>query len=58
MEKFKDRKEQREVTETMNALLAPMVYYLNADTARKVRRALYLLDNIEIEPQESEEVNG
>lgn len=55
MEKFKDRKEQREVTETMNALLLPMLNYLNADAAIKVRRALYLLGEIEIEPQESED---
>lgn len=53
MEKFKDRKEQREVTETMNALLLPMLNLncLNADTAIKVRRALYLLGEIEVEPQ-------
>lgn len=55
MEKFKDRKEQREVTETMNALLLPMLDYLNADTTIKVKRALYLLGEIDIEPQESEE---
>lgn len=55
MEKFKDRKEQREVTETMNALLLPMLDYLNADTAIKVKRALYLLGEIDIEPQESED---
>ena len=54
MEKFKDRKEQRGLTETMNALLLPMLDYLNADTARKVKRALYLLSEIDIEPQESE----
>lgn len=58
MKKFKDRKEQREVTETMNALLLPMLDYLNADTAIKVRRALYLLGKIEIESQEGEETNG
>ena len=55
MKKFKDRKEQREVTETMNALLVPMMHYLNADTAKRVRRALYLLENIDIEPQKSED---
>ena len=54
MEKFKDRKEQREVTEVMNALLLPMLNYLNADTVIKVRRALYLLGEIEVEPQESD----
>ena len=56
MEKFKDRKEQRQVTEVMNGLLLPTLNYLNADTAIKVRRALYLLGEIEVEPQESEEL--
>lgn len=54
MEKFKDRKEQREITETMNMLLLPMLDLLNSDTAIKVRRALYLLGKIEIESPESE----
>ena len=54
-EKFKDRKEQRKVTEIMNALLLPLLSYLNSDTAIIVKRALYLLGEIEIEPQESEE---
>lgn len=54
MEKFKDRKERREVTETMNALLLPLLNYLNNDTAIKVRRALYLLGKIDIEFQDSE----
>lgn len=53
-EKFKDRKEQRKVTETMNALLLPLLQYLTSDTAIIVRRALLLLGEIEIEPQESE----
>ena len=55
MEKFKDRKEKRQVTEVMNGLLLPTLNYLNADTAIKVRRALYLLGEIEVEPRESEE---
>ena len=54
-EKFKDRKEQRKVTETMNALLLPLLPHLTSDTAIIVRRALYLLGEIEIEPQEREE---
>lgn len=49
---FKDRKEQRKVTETMNSLLLPLLPYLNSDTAIIVKRALYLLGEIEIEPQE------
>ena len=55
MEKFKDRKEQREVVEIMDKLLLPTLNYLNSDTAIKVRRALYLLGEIEIDPQESED---
>ena len=46
---YKDRKEQRKVTETMNSLLLPMLEYLNEDTQKVVRRALCLLSEIEIE---------
>ncbi len=53
---YKDRTEQRRVTETINSLLLPMLDYLNNDTAIIVKRALYLLGEIKIEPQESEEV--
>jgi len=49
MEKFKDRKEEREVTETMDGLLLSMMNYFDADTAAKVRRALHLLSQIGIE---------
>ena len=55
---YKDRTEQRRITETMNALLLPLSHYLDSDTAIIVKRALYLLGEIKIEPQESEEVNG
>ena len=55
MEYYKDRLEQRRVTETMNALLLPMMYYLSNDTAIIVRRALYLLGELDIEPHESED---
>jgi hypothetical protein len=51
---FKDRKEQRKVTETMNFLLLPLLPYLNSDTAIIVKRALYLLGEIEIESQKRE----
>lgn len=53
--KFKDRKEQRKVTETMNALLLPLLPHLTSDTAIIVKRAMYLLGEIEIEQQESED---
>ena len=53
---YKDRREQRKVTETMNALLSPLLPYLTSDTAIIVRRALYLLGKIEIDPRgESED---
>lgn len=52
---YKDRREQRKVTETMNALLSPLLPYLNSDTAIIVRRALYLLGKIEIEPMAESE---
>ena len=45
---YKDRKEQREITETMNSLLLQLLPYLNNDTASKVKRALQLLGEIEI----------
>ncbi len=51
---YKDRTEQRRVTETMNSLFLPMLNYLNNDTAIIVRRALYLLGEIKIKPQERE----
>lgn len=52
--KFQDRKEQRKVTETMNALLLPLLPHLTSDMAIIVKRALYLLGEIEVEPHESE----
>lgn len=54
MKKYESRKEQRKVTETMNAMLLPLLPHLTSDTAIIVKRALYLLGEIEIEPQESE----
>lgn len=51
-EKFKNRKEKRQVTETMYDLLQPMVKYLNNETVIKVKKALYLLGTIEIEEGE------
>ena len=54
---YKDRTEQRKVTETMNSLLAPMLNHLNNDTAIIVKRALYLLEEIKIEPQEISDRN-
>ena len=55
MEKFKNRKEQREITEIMNEVLLPLLKYINTETAIKIRRGLYLLSKIDVEPQESED---
>lgn len=52
IERFKDRTEQRRVTETVNGLLLPMLNYLNADAAIAVRRGLYLLGEIGVEENE------
>ena len=52
IEKFKSRKEQREVTEAMNAVLLPLLEHFDAETAIKIKRGLYLLSKIDIEPQE------
>ncbi len=52
MKRYQNRKEQRNVTETMNALLLPLLPHLTNDTAITVKRALYLLGEIEVEPQE------
>ena len=54
MKKYQSRKEQRNVTETMSALLLPLLPYLNSDTAIIVKRALYLLGEIEVDLQERE----
>lgn len=56
MANYKNRREQRKVIETMNALLLPLLSYLSNETAIVVKRALYLLEEIEVEPQESEKV--
>lgn len=53
--KFKDRKEQRKVNETMNSLLLPLLLHLTSETTIVVKRALYLLGEIEVESQESED---
>lgn len=49
---YKDRREQRKVTEAMNALLLPLLPYLSSEIAIVVKRALHLLREIEVEPQE------
>ena len=51
--KFKNRKEQREVTETMNALLLPLMQYLNEETSTIVKKSLEILSTVEIENKEN-----
>ena len=41
MEKFKNRKEQREITEIMNEVLLPLLKYINTETAIKIRKEVY-----------------
>ena len=48
MKLYESRKEQRHVTEEMNALLLPLARYLDDDTKKVVKRALYLLENIDV----------
>ena len=55
MANYKDRREKRKITEGMNALLLSLLPYLNSETAIIVKRALYLLGEIEIEPQAESE---
>ena len=54
MELYESRFEQRQVTETMNALLLPMIRYFDDNTKEIVKRALYLLEHIDIETWRSE----
>lgn len=54
MENYKDRSEQRKVTETVNKLLLPLLPYLNSETVIIAKRALYLLGEIEVGSQGEE----
>lgn len=54
MELYESRKEQRHITEEMNALLLPLARYLDDDTKKVVKRALYLLENIDIQENKNE----
>ena len=50
--KFKDRKEQRQVTETFTDLLMPMMKYLNEETKEQIEIGLRILNNTEIEGEQ------
>jgi len=52
--KFTTRKEQRKVTETINAILCPLIPHLREDEADAVQTALTILQEIEIESEEEE----
>lgn len=50
--KFRNRKEQRKVTERMVALLEPIKYYLDEDTQECVKIALRILLDTGVESEE------
>ena len=52
--KYKDRKEQRRITERMAALLCPLKQYLDDDTRECVDIALRILQDTEIEGSRNE----
>ena len=53
--KFKDRKEQRQVTETMGALLLPLMPFLNEETCNRIEIGMRILRDTDIEEQEKDD---
>ena len=51
---YKDRTEQRQITETMHSLLSPLAQHLDEDTKRIVARALEILRGIDFENNEEQ----
>ena len=49
--KFATRKEQRKVTETMVAILCPLMSHLKEDEADAVRTAIAILQEVEVESE-------
>lgn len=47
--KFATRKEQRKVTEIINAILLPLIPHLKEDEANAVQIAITILQEVEIE---------
>ena len=54
--KFKDRQEQRKVTETMNAVIRPLMYYLDKETKKRFEIGMRILNNTEIENERRTEM--
>lgn len=52
--KYINRDEKRKVTETMNALLLPMLKYLTTETMVAVSKGLYILNELDIEAKSEE----
>ena len=55
MAKFKNRLEARKVNETMTGMLCPLKYYCDKETKNYIEVALRILQETEVEPQESED---
>lgn len=52
--KFATRKEQRKVTETINAILCPLIPHLKEDEADSVQTAITILQDVEVESEDAE----
>lgn len=52
--KFTTRKEQRKVTETIVAILCPLIPHLKEDEAEAVQTAIAILNDIEVESEDKE----
>ena len=53
--RFLNRTEQRQVTETMTALLIPMFPYLNDETRERIEIGLRILRNTDVAIKEKSE---
>lgn len=52
--KFATRKEQRQIIETINAILLPLIPHLKKDEADAVQTAITILQDVEVESEDSE----
>ena len=50
--KFTTRKEQRQVIETINAIILPLIPHLKEDEAKAVQTAIRILQGVEVESEE------
>ena len=53
--RFADRKEQRVVTETMNALLLPAINYMESKTRFCIKKTLQILNDTKVVGEEEED---